>query len=112
MEKGVPGQRYILGGDHITIQDYFRLISELCGRRAPILELPQSLMLALGYGFGLLQRINRSQVPFTYSQVKHSLRKYGWYSSEKARTALGYSWSPVRQAVASYIEWVRGCVAT
>jgi nucleoside-diphosphate-sugar epimerase len=112
MEKGIPGQRYILGGDHITIQDYFKLISELCGRRAPILELPQWLMLALGYGFSLLQQINRSQVPFTYDQAKHSLRKYGWYSSEKARAALGYSWRPVREAVASYIEWVRGSVAT
>jgi dihydroflavonol-4-reductase len=107
MEKGIPGQRYILGGDNITIQDYFGLISELCGRRGPTLGLPQWIMLGLGCGFSLLQWINRSRVPFTYDQAKHSLCKYGWYSSEKARVALGYSWRCVREAVASYIGWVR-----
>jgi len=72
MERGTPGQRYILGGDQITIQDYFKLISELCGRRAPILELPQWMLQALGYGFSLLQRINRSPVPF-YAQPSEAL---------------------------------------
>jgi dihydroflavonol-4-reductase len=112
MEKGIAGQRYILGGDHITIQDYFGIICELCGRRAPWLAVPQPIMVALGSGFSLLQRFNRSSAPFTYSQAKYSLGKYAWYSSEKARIALGYSWRSVREAVTSYIEWVRSMRAS
>jgi dihydroflavonol-4-reductase len=113
MEKGIPGERYILGGDHMTIRDYFKLISELCGRRGPRVALAQWMMMALGCGFSVLQQISRSPVPFTYSQAKYSLCNYGWYSSEKARVTLGYSWRSVREAVASYIAWVRrGCVAT
>jgi dihydroflavonol-4-reductase len=107
MEKGISGQRYILGGDRITIRDYFGLISELCERRPPMLALPTWMMLGLGFCFSLLERSKRSRVPFTFSQAKYSLCKYGWYSSNKARTDLGYSWRPVREAVASYLEWAR-----
>jgi dihydroflavonol-4-reductase len=107
MEKGMTGQRYILGGDHITIRDYFALISDLCGRRPPFIYLPTWIMLVVGFGFSLRSKMNCSRVPFTYRQAKYSLCKYGWYSNEKARSKLGYQWRPIRETVASYIEWVR-----
>jgi dihydroflavonol-4-reductase len=107
MTAGRPGQRYILGGDRLTIPDYFRLICELSGRRGPTLRLPRWVMLSLGLGFSCLSKLGKRGVPFTYTQARQLVGRYGWYSSDKARRELGYSWRPAREAVASSVEWFR-----
>lgn len=107
LERGLPGERYILGGDRITIPDYFALIAMLCGRPGPRLKIPRAVMLAGGLAFSLLRGVGVRNVPFTYGQTRELVGRYGWYSSAKAQAALGYAWRPVRDAVAGYVDWVR-----
>src|SRR5262249_23658017 len=106
--RGQPGQRYILGGDRVTIPDYFALICRLCHRPPPLLTLPRVALLAAGAASSLLRAVGCRGVPFDYQQARHLAGKYGWYSSRKAATELGYSWRPVEEAVADYIDWARG----
>ncbi len=104
--RGTPGQRYILGGDRITIPDYFKLICALCRRPGHPVKIPRWAMLGLGMGFSGLHRLGLRNVPFTYGQASQLVGKYGYYSSAKAVRDLGYSWRPVADAVAAYVEWV------
>jgi dihydroflavonol-4-reductase len=111
MTRGRPGERYILGGDRVTIPEYFRLICDLSGRRGPRLRLPRWLMLSLGLGFSCLHKLGKQTVPFTFTQARQLVGRYGWYSSEKARQELGYTWRPAREAVAAAVEWFRSARA-
>jgi dihydroflavonol-4-reductase len=107
LERGAAGERYILGGDCVTIADYFRLLCELCCQPLPRWHLPRWALLASGAGFSLARLLTRRQVPFTLGQARHLVGRYGWYSSQKAVRELGYTWRPVREAAGSYIDWAR-----
>jgi dihydroflavonol-4-reductase len=105
MQRGRPGERYILGGDSLTIPEYFRLICASCERSGPRLIVPRWAMLTLGAGFSLARRLGKKTVPFTLRQARNLVGRYGSYSSQKAVSELGYSWRPVREAVLDYITW-------
>jgi dihydroflavonol-4-reductase len=107
MERARPGGRYILGGERVTVPSYFKMICAACGRPGPYLKVPRAAMLGLGACFGLLRKLGWRSAPFTFSQVKELVGRYGWYSSAKAARELGYSWRPAREAIVSYVEWVR-----
>lgn len=110
--KGRAGQKYILGGDKITMPEYFSLICELCGRPKPRFKIPRWMMLTIGAGFSVAQGLGIQNVPFNYSLAAHLVGRYGWYSSQKAVQELGYSWRPLKEAVRSYIEWARARIST
>ncbi len=105
---GKSGQRYILGGDRMTIKEYFGLICKLCGRPQPYFKIPRWAMLAIGAGVSALQRAGVKSGLFNYNQAVNLVGKYGWYSSQKAARELGYSWRPAPEAIGSYVEWVHG----
>jgi dihydroflavonol-4-reductase len=107
MRHGRPGERYILGGDRVTLPDYFRTICRACGRTPPRLTLPRGATCVAGLGFSLLQWLTGRPVPFTARQARLLAGRYGWYSSEKARAELGYRWRPVEDAVGEYVTWAR-----
>ena len=102
---GKSGQRYILGGDQMTIKEYFGLICKLCERPQPYFKIPRWAMLGMGAGFGVLQQAGVKKIPFNYDQAINLVGKYGWYSSQKAVRELGYSWRCAQEAIGSYIEW-------
>ena len=107
MVRGRPGERYILGGERITIPKYFSLISSLCGRPAPRLKIPRLAMVILGACFSAAQGLGIRNVPFTFKQSRILVGRYAWYSSSKATNEIGYSWRPVEESVKSYIDWVK-----
>jgi dihydroflavonol-4-reductase len=106
-ERGVSGERYILGGERLTIPDYFTLIAETCGRPGPRVIVPRWAMLALGAGCSFAQVLGIGAVPFSFRQINNIVGRYAWYSSEKARSQIGYQWRPAREAIADYVNWVR-----
>jgi dihydroflavonol-4-reductase len=107
MMHGVAGERYILGGERLTIPDYFALVSQVCQKRTPILVAPSWAMAGAGLACSAVLRLGITSVPFSYGQIRNIVDHYAWYSSEKARGALGYRWKPALAAVADYVEWVR-----
>ena len=107
MRRGRSGERYILGGDRLTIRDYFALISQECGRPGPRLTLPRSAVLAGGLCLSVVERLTNRQMPFSFNQARYLAGKYGWYSSDKAVQELGYGWRAAADAVRGYVAWVR-----
>ncbi len=104
---GRSGERYILGGEQLTIDNYFRLITDCCEKPKPRWHLPKTALLGAGLGFSAWTAISKRPVPFTLTQARTLIGKYGFYSSEKARTELGYSWRSAKEAVLSFIQWTR-----
>lgn len=87
MDKGTPGQRYILGGHNLTLADYHRLLERLTGLPAPRLRVPPRLAMvlaaigAVGYRMVGLKpyvgpgdvRLARRNWIYDYSRARHEL---------------------------------------
>ncbi len=87
LEKGLPGERYLIGGENLTLEQVFALIARAARRPAPRLRLPYAAVRLLA----LAGAANRNEVKLA--------RLPAWFSSEKAGRELGYEPSPVAAAV-------------
>jgi len=105
LERGEFGRRYILGGEDITLREILAIISEITGRPAPKIRLPHNLVLPIGYISQAWAWLTHGAEPrVTVDGVRMS-KKLMYFSSEKARKALGYNPRPARQALEDAVEW-------
>jgi dihydroflavonol-4-reductase len=88
LEHGRAGERYILGGVDLTLQELFGAIAHLAGRSAPRLRVPQ---VAVRAG-ALLRLVNQNEARLA--------RLPAYFSSAKAERELGYRPGPVEPALA------------
>ncbi len=105
-EKGVIGERYILGGDNMTLCKILFEIAAITGRRPPVARIPVSAAFAVALiAEGWSRLIDRE--PFVTLDSVRLARKTMFYSSEKAIQALGYAPREARQALTDAIGWFR-----
>jgi dihydroflavonol-4-reductase len=86
LERGRPGERYLLGGVNVTLAEVFALIAGAAGRRPPRVRLPYAGARALA----MVGLANANEVALA--------RLPAWFSSEKAERELGYDASPIEPA--------------
>ena len=109
-EKGVIGERYILGGDNMTLCEILCQIALISGRRPPVARIPVNAAFAVALiAEGWSRLVDRE--PFVTLDSVRLARKTMFYSSEKAIQALGYAPREARQALADAIGWFlrKGC---
>ncbi len=105
MEKGKVGERYILGGENVSLKGLFRIVDEVSGKTHVQFPLPAGLAMAFGYveqkkaeWFGIYPQITPSWVE-TFLQ--------DWeYSCAKAQKKLGYTITPLKEGVRRTYEWI------
>ena len=107
-EQGKIGERYVLGGDDMMLREILAEIASLVGRRPPRIRLPRAAVLPVAYVAEFAARIRGSAVEplVTVDGIKMS-KTFMFFSSEKARKAIGYSSRPGREALADAVEWLR-----
>jgi dihydroflavonol-4-reductase len=105
-ERGNAGERYILGGQDMSLREILEMIARIEGRSPPRVRLPYAVVLPVAYvaeGFAMLSgRGGR----ITLEGVRMS-RKKMFFSSAKAMRELGYRWRPPLQAFEDAIRWFR-----
>ena len=106
-ERGRPGERYILGGENMTLGEILAAIARLCGRRAPRLRLPHGLVLPLAYAAEAWARLARGGEPFVTLDALRMARKRMYFTSAKAEAELGYQARPAEAALADAVDWFR-----
>jgi dihydroflavonol-4-reductase len=106
LERGVPGERYILGGEDMTLRDILGVVAAHVGRRPPRVKLPHDLLLPLAYGAEALARLRDREPPFTVDGIRMA-KKRMFFSCEKARQALGYAPRPAAEAIRDAVDWFR-----
>jgi dihydroflavonol-4-reductase len=107
-EHGKIGERYVLGGDNMMLCEILAEIASLVGRRPPRIRLPRAAVLPVAYVAEFAARIRGSAVEplVTVDGIKMS-KTFMFFSSEKAKNAIGYSPRPARKALADAVEWQR-----
>ncbi|MFC8501593.1 NAD-dependent epimerase/dehydratase family protein [Pedococcus sp. NPDC057267] len=104
LERGGPGERYLLGGEDVTWRTLHTLVSELAGLPGPFAELPA----ASAWGIAAVTEWWASlteQQPLSTRDEASTVGRHYWYSSAKARE-LGYAARPAREAVAASLAWL------
>jgi len=105
-ERGRVGERYILGGENMTLAEILAEISEVVGRRPPRLRVPHSVLFPVAIGAELAARVTGRDPFVTLDGVRMS-RKKMYFSSEKASRELGYAPRPAREAIADAVGWFK-----
>ena len=105
MERGRPGQRYILGGENISYNRLFGIIRQLTGAKYRLFHIPLWLMLATADGIRAYSMMTGRPPLITRSLV----RKYNhdWIvSSDKAASELDYRPLSAEEGIRRTIEWL------
>jgi dihydroflavonol-4-reductase len=107
MEKGAPGEKYILGNRNLTIKEYFDLIVRVAGcGRSPFIRLPSWIAVCSGFGYELLSLATRKP-PITSASWVRVGSHYSWWDCAKARRELALGRRPIEESLAEAVEWFR-----
>ncbi len=105
-EHGAVGERYILGGENMTLRDILNEIAAITGRRPPRVRLPHGLVLPIAYLAEAWARVSGGQ-PFATVDGLRMAKQTMFFSSQKARDALGFKPRPAVEALGDAVEWYR-----
>jgi len=104
LAHGRIGERYILGGDNVTLRDLLGEIASLSGRRAPRVKLPLWPLWPLAHAAEAVARVTGKEPFVTVDALKMS-RNRMFFSSAKAERELGYRPAPHFAALQAALTW-------
>ena len=105
LERGRPGERYILGSENLTMREILGLVDEAVGRRRPRIRLPEAVLWPLALASEGVARFGVE--PLVTRDHLRMARKKMFFSSDKAKRELGYAPRPAREAVKDAVAWFR-----
>ena len=105
-ERGRVGERYVLGGENMSLHEILVQICRLADRHPPRIRLPHAALLPVAYASEALARITGRGTRVTVEAVRMS-RKRMYFSSAKAARELGYRWRPPAAAFEDALAWFR-----
>ena len=103
-ERGRPGERYILGGENLTMREFFRLLSGVSGRPAAVLRLPAAPLIPLAYLNAAWSAVTGTVprlTPDTARMAHHRM----FYDPTKAVRELGLPQTPAAEALQRAVVW-------
>jgi dihydroflavonol-4-reductase len=107
LEKGKSGERYILGGENLTLKQILDRLAAITGLKSPTVKLPYVFALATGVVDEMVTgRIFDREPRATIDAVRMG-RKMMFVSSAKAERELGWKVVPVDSALRRSVEWFR-----
>ncbi len=101
LRSGRSGERYILGGDNLSVVELARLVLDHLALATPVLVLPRSLVRGLGrmaLACGLPLPLEPRMLPYA--------TRYWFADSGKARRELGFTARPAREVLGATVDWL------
>jgi len=114
LEKGRSGERYILGGENLTLKQILDKLAAITGLPSPWVRVPYVVALAAGVVDELVTgRILGREPRATIDAVRMG-RKKMFVSCAKAERELGWKMVPINSALRRAVEWfqAKGYAAT
>jgi len=105
-EQGVAGERYVLGGENLSVAAFLELLSRVTGRPAPTREFPQWAALAYAAASEGWARITGGEPALPLDGVRASRQKL-FVRWDRAARDLGYEPGPLEAAVERAVAWFR-----
>jgi dihydroflavonol-4-reductase len=107
LEKGRSGERYILGGENLTLKQILDRLAAITGLKSPTVKLPYFFALAAGVVDELVTGRLLGREPRATIDAVRMGRKMMFVSSAKAERELGWRTVPVEGALRRSVDWFR-----
>jgi dihydroflavonol-4-reductase len=108
LEKGRSGERYILGGENLTLKQILDRLAVITGLKSPTLKLPYVFAFAAGVIDEMVTGRLLGREPRATIDAVRMGRKMMFVSSAKAERELGWRTVPVDGALRRSVDWFRG----
>ena len=104
MQKGRPGERYVLGGENISYNQLFEFVHEASGVRHSLFKIPLWMMLAAA---GVMKFISllSGRPPLIVPDLVRKFNHNWIVSSQKAKNDLGYQATNARTGIQLTVQW-------
>ncbi|RZU39208.1 hopanoid-associated sugar epimerase [Edaphobacter modestus] len=105
LDRGTPGERYILGGENLTLKQILDRMSAITGLPSPTKKVPHAV--AMGFAFFdemITGRLLKKEPRATVEAVRMG-KKMMFASSARAERELGFKVLPIYNALRSAIDW-------
>jgi len=106
LERGAIGERYILGGENLPLQQMLADIALLSGRKPPTIRLPRGPLYPLAIGAEWFAKFSGREPFVTVDALRMSKNKM-YFTSAKAERELGYRARPYREGLRDALDWFR-----
>lgn len=106
LEQGRQGERYILGGQDVTLAAMLAEIAGIMGTKPPTIRIPRGPLFPMAYANEALCRVT-GRTPFLTVDSLRMAAKSMFFSSARAERELGYRARPHADALNDAIAWFK-----
>ena len=106
LERGAVGERYVLGGDNLSLAQILAEIATIAGKAPPRLKLPRAPLYPLAAATEALAWATGREPLLTLDGLRMS-KKRMFFTSAKAERELGYRARPYGEGLRDAVEWFR-----
>src|SRR5271168_866302 len=106
-DRGRVGEKYILGGENLTLKEFLTRLARIAGLPAPRIKIPYAAAFTFALGAEAVARTVTRRAPRASLTEVRMARKTMFFDSSKARAELGYSPGPIDAAISAAIEFFR-----
>lgn len=105
-ERGRSGQRYLLSGHNMTINQWLEQAAAVAGVPPPRFTLPKLLIEVIAIAVEMLSKVRGKPAPIDRRAVQF-IGRYSWYDTTRAHSELGWQPRPLQQTLEDTIRWLR-----
>ncbi|HEX5275920.1 MAG TPA: NAD-dependent epimerase/dehydratase family protein [Candidatus Rubrimentiphilum sp.] len=106
LQRGRTGERYILGGENLTLDEVWTLLAAVTKRKMPAWRAPVWLVLAIAHADETRARLTRTR-PFVPVEGVKMSRELMFADSAKARQELDFQPGSAAGALERAVHWYR-----
>jgi len=103
--RGTPGERYILGGENLTLKQILDRMSSITGLPSPTMKVPHGVAMAFAFFDEAFTGKLRGKEPRATVEAVRMGKKMMFASSAKAERELGFQVLPIYHALRGAIDW-------
>ena len=106
-QKGVPGERYILGNQNMSLFDILTTLEKITGLKAPRIKMPFWVALSAGWVCEMVSNHLTGKPPAVPLAGVKMAKYFMYFDSSKAVQKLGLEQNPVEKALRQSVNWFK-----
>jgi dihydroflavonol-4-reductase len=105
LDRGMPGERYILGGENLTLKQILDRMSAITGLPSPTMKVPHAVAMGFAFFDETITGKLRGKEPRATVEAVRMGKKMMFASSARAERDLGFKVLPIYNALRAAIDW-------
>ncbi|PJJ67085.1 NAD-dependent epimerase/dehydratase family protein [Chryseobacterium geocarposphaerae] len=105
LEKGKPGEKYLLANENLKYKDFFKIVNNVTGQQSVLFLIPDFILIFLGFTGDFLRFI-KIKTNLSSANMK-ALRIDNFYSNQKSINELGVHYQPIEKGITDAVEYFK-----